>query len=201
MRESVSEYYGKTLTKSDDLRTSACCTAKPPPPEVVAVLRKVPEEIRSRWGLLDVLVTHMPTCSGCLGLLQPRNISGSSSSGHHNHSALVHCTCCIHATAWSRRVTTQCQNYTCMLHGAFGKAATPLFLPCMAMPSLAASSQPSVAHQPKYSVRRTPSGGAAHACCMGPVGVLLLPDSWACMAMSTSLAASHQRQCLRGTSA
>lgn len=47
-RALVSEYYGETLQASADLRTSACCTAKPPAPEVLALLRAVPEEIRSK---------------------------------------------------------------------------------------------------------------------------------------------------------
>lgn len=49
VRESVSKYYGEVLKTSDDLKTSACCTAKPPAPEVVAILRRVPEEIRSKY--------------------------------------------------------------------------------------------------------------------------------------------------------
>jgi arsenite methyltransferase len=48
VRESVTKYYGETLLKTEDLRTSACCTAKAPAPEVVAVLRRVPEEIRAK---------------------------------------------------------------------------------------------------------------------------------------------------------
>lgn len=49
VRESVSKYYGETLQKTEDLRTSACCTAKPPPKDVIEVLRRVPEEIRSKY--------------------------------------------------------------------------------------------------------------------------------------------------------
>ncbi|KAI8471132.1 MAG: S-adenosyl-L-methionine-dependent methyltransferase [Monoraphidium minutum] len=49
VRESVSKYYGETLQKTEDLKTSACCTAKPPPAEVISVLRRVPEEIRSKY--------------------------------------------------------------------------------------------------------------------------------------------------------
>ena len=39
----------QTLKSTSDLKTSACCTAKAPPSEVLDVLRKVPEEVRSKY--------------------------------------------------------------------------------------------------------------------------------------------------------
>ncbi|KIY94417.1 hypothetical protein MNEG_13545 [Monoraphidium neglectum] len=48
VRAAVSQYYGETIQKTEDLKTSACCTAKAPAPEVIAVLRRIPEEIRSK---------------------------------------------------------------------------------------------------------------------------------------------------------
>lgn len=49
MHESVKEYYGKVLSKTEDLRTSACCTAKPPPTTVRQILAQVPDEVVSKY--------------------------------------------------------------------------------------------------------------------------------------------------------
>eukprot|EP00878_Enallax_costatus_P015239 GHUV01015953.1.p1 GENE.GHUV01015953.1~~GHUV01015953.1.p1 ORF type:complete len:180 (+),score=28.32 GHUV01015953.1:169-708(+) len=49
VRASVSKYYGETLQKSSDLKTSACCTAKSPPKEAIDILRQLPQEIISKY--------------------------------------------------------------------------------------------------------------------------------------------------------
>lgn len=50
-RDEVSEYYGKTLSTSDDLATNACCTGAAPPPKVRAALANVhPEVIAKYYG-------------------------------------------------------------------------------------------------------------------------------------------------------
>lgn len=49
VKQSISKYYGETLQSTSDLKTSACCTAQAPPREVLEVLRRVPEEITSRY--------------------------------------------------------------------------------------------------------------------------------------------------------
>ncbi|GBF94952.1 arsenite methyltransferase [Raphidocelis subcapitata] len=86
VRESVSKYYGDTLQGSSDLRTSACCTAKPPAKEVVELLRRVPEEIVSKYygcgspfpqgvegkRILDLGCGTGRDCYVCAGLVGPR---------------------------------------------------------------------------------------------------------------------------------
>lgn len=39
----------QVLSKTEDLKTSACCTAKPPPASMRAILDKVPDEVLSRY--------------------------------------------------------------------------------------------------------------------------------------------------------
>ncbi|XXQ34923.1 Methyltransferase domain-containing protein [Plasmodiophora brassicae] len=49
--EMVKNYYGKTLSSSDDLKTTACCTASAPHPAIREALRHVPDEvIRKYYG-------------------------------------------------------------------------------------------------------------------------------------------------------
>ena len=47
--QSVQEYYGKTLSSSADLKTSACCSAVSPSPRVRAILADVPSEVLERF--------------------------------------------------------------------------------------------------------------------------------------------------------
>ena len=47
--QSVQEYYGKTLSSSGDLKTSACCSAVSPSPRVRAILADVPAEVLERF--------------------------------------------------------------------------------------------------------------------------------------------------------
>ena len=47
--EMVSEYYGKTLSTSADLKTNACCTAEAPPLTIREALKRVPSEINSKY--------------------------------------------------------------------------------------------------------------------------------------------------------
>lgn len=49
VHDSVKEYYGKVLSKTEDLRTSACCTAKPPPQDVRTILSRLPDEVVSKY--------------------------------------------------------------------------------------------------------------------------------------------------------
>jgi hypothetical protein len=47
----VSEYYGQTLEKTEDLKTNACCTAGAPPKYIRDALRKVhPDVIAKYYG-------------------------------------------------------------------------------------------------------------------------------------------------------
>ncbi|CAM9507085.1 unnamed protein product [Chrysoparadoxa australica] len=48
-RESVKEYYGKILNKSDDLKTNACTTDSGLPDHIKGVLRKVNPEVISKY--------------------------------------------------------------------------------------------------------------------------------------------------------
>lgn len=47
--DAVKEYYGKVLSKSEDLKTNACCTADAPPPRVRDALKNVHEEVLSKY--------------------------------------------------------------------------------------------------------------------------------------------------------
>lgn len=47
--EKVKQYYGRVLTSSADLKTSACCLGNSPQPHVAAVLADVHEEVKSRF--------------------------------------------------------------------------------------------------------------------------------------------------------
>ena len=62
MHEAVKEYYGKTLSGSEDLQTDACCTTDAMPDYLKPVLAKVHEEVSKRYY-------------GC-GLVVPEAIEG-----------------------------------------------------------------------------------------------------------------------------
>jgi SAM-dependent methyltransferase len=49
LRQSVENYYGEVLKKTEDLKTSACCTAVAPPPIMRDILSKVPDEVISKY--------------------------------------------------------------------------------------------------------------------------------------------------------
>ena len=49
VHESVQEYYGKTLDKSEDLKTNACCTLTPPPAHIQNILSQIHDEVMSKY--------------------------------------------------------------------------------------------------------------------------------------------------------
>lgn len=49
VHESVQNYYGEILTKTEDLKTSACCTTGAPHPIIRSILSKVPNEVVSKY--------------------------------------------------------------------------------------------------------------------------------------------------------
>lgn len=49
IHQEVSEYYGKILKSSDDLKTNACCTSSAPPRYVREILPEIHKEILSRF--------------------------------------------------------------------------------------------------------------------------------------------------------
>lgn len=49
VQQSVKEYYGKTLQKSGDLKTSACTACGPPPAHLKPFLSKVPKEVMAKF--------------------------------------------------------------------------------------------------------------------------------------------------------
>lgn len=49
VRKSVQHYYGEVIHRTEDLRTNACCTSKAPPANIRDLLRRVPEEITSKY--------------------------------------------------------------------------------------------------------------------------------------------------------
>jgi len=70
----VKEYYGKTITHQNDLKTTACCTTEKPPQHILNALNKLHPEVRN-------------TYYGC-GLIAPDELKGltildlGSGSGH-----------------------------------------------------------------------------------------------------------------------
>ena len=62
MHEVVKEYYGKTLTGSEDLKTDACCTPDAMPDHIKPILGSIHEEVLGRYY-------------GC-GLVVPEAIEG-----------------------------------------------------------------------------------------------------------------------------
>jgi len=48
-KEQVQEYYGKTLQKSEDLKTNACCTGDIYPPYVKEALKLIHDEVHTRY--------------------------------------------------------------------------------------------------------------------------------------------------------
>ncbi|MFP8904977.1 methyltransferase domain-containing protein [Streptomyces atacamensis] len=49
VEDAVKDYYGRVLSSSGDLRTSACCTAEAPAPHIAAALERVHEEVKDRF--------------------------------------------------------------------------------------------------------------------------------------------------------
>lgn len=49
INEQVSEYYGKTLETSDDLKTNACCTAGAPPNYIQEAINNIDETVRAKY--------------------------------------------------------------------------------------------------------------------------------------------------------
>jgi len=47
--EETKDYYGKVLSKSDDLKTNACCTAARPPDHIVEALLKIHDSVTSKY--------------------------------------------------------------------------------------------------------------------------------------------------------
>ena len=45
----VQEYYGKTLEKTEDLKTNACCTLETPPKYILDALSLIHEEVQSKY--------------------------------------------------------------------------------------------------------------------------------------------------------
>ncbi|GJM04781.1 MAG: methyltransferase [marine bacterium B5-7] len=62
MQEHVRNYYGETLTSSEDLQTNACCTSEAPPQHIRSILSSIHNEVSSRYY-------------GC-GLIIPEEITG-----------------------------------------------------------------------------------------------------------------------------
>jgi len=47
--EEIKDYYGKELTKSEDLKTNACCTMEEPPEHIKAALSNIHDEVMSKY--------------------------------------------------------------------------------------------------------------------------------------------------------
>ncbi|NNE14427.1 MAG: methyltransferase domain-containing protein [Saprospiraceae bacterium] len=47
--QEVQEYYGKELTSTDDLKTTACCTMTPPPEHIIEVLGQIHDEVKDKY--------------------------------------------------------------------------------------------------------------------------------------------------------
>ena len=64
VHQEVKEYYGKTLSKSEDLKTNACCTIVEYPTDVKQALKNIHDEVMSKYY-------------GC-GLTIPKELGGRS---------------------------------------------------------------------------------------------------------------------------
>lgn len=71
--ENVQDYYGKVLSTSSDLKTTACTTSAAPPKFIRSILSKVPDEIISKYygcgtplpyGIKDLSVLDLGSGSG-----------------------------------------------------------------------------------------------------------------------------------------
>lgn len=49
IHESVKDYYGNKLTKTEDLQTNACCTATAPPKHITEALTNVADEVQAKY--------------------------------------------------------------------------------------------------------------------------------------------------------
>ncbi len=49
IHQTVQEYYGKVLSGTKDLKTSACCTNSAPPAHIRAILSTIDDEIQDRF--------------------------------------------------------------------------------------------------------------------------------------------------------
>jgi len=62
--DSVQEYYGKILQKSEDLKTNACCTSGAPSPHIAAALRNIHEEVIMKYyGCGECLPDELDGCT------------------------------------------------------------------------------------------------------------------------------------------
>eukprot|EP00611_Tribonema_gayanum_P022334 TRINITY_DN4461_c0_g1_i3.p1 TRINITY_DN4461_c0_g1~~TRINITY_DN4461_c0_g1_i3.p1 ORF type:complete len:429 (-),score=110.52 TRINITY_DN4461_c0_g1_i3:268-1374(-) len=62
-RESVQEYYGKILSKSDDLKTNACTTDSGLPPQVKAIFPLLSDEVITRYYGCGIVIPEL--LEGC----------------------------------------------------------------------------------------------------------------------------------------
>ena len=49
IQDSVSDYYGKTLSTSDDLKTNACCTASSMPPHIKSAISAIHPDVVAKY--------------------------------------------------------------------------------------------------------------------------------------------------------
>jgi len=49
IQDSVSDYYGKTLSTSDDLKTNACCTASSMPPHIKDAINRIHPDVVAKY--------------------------------------------------------------------------------------------------------------------------------------------------------
>ena len=47
--QEVKDYYGKELTKSEDLKTNACCTMEAPPKYIQEALSNIHDEVQAKY--------------------------------------------------------------------------------------------------------------------------------------------------------
>lgn len=49
LHEAVKDYYGKELTKSEDLKTNACCTIEEPPKHIKKIMANIHDEVMAKY--------------------------------------------------------------------------------------------------------------------------------------------------------
>tara|TARA_R110002072_G_scaffold64203_4_gene159563 strand:- start:1231 stop:2298 length:1068 start_codon:yes stop_codon:yes gene_type:complete len=57
-KEEVKDYYGKTLQKSEDLKTNACCTALSYPDHIKSIMGKVHDEVMAKYYGCGLTIPH-----------------------------------------------------------------------------------------------------------------------------------------------
>jgi hypothetical protein len=59
VQDSVKEYYGKQLKKTEDLKSNACCTSGKPPEHIRNALKLIHDEVSSKYYGCGLVVPNV----------------------------------------------------------------------------------------------------------------------------------------------